>query len=160
MILSHAHIDHSGNLPNLVKNGFDGRIYATPATAHLANIMLMNSGHIQENDAAYVNKKRLREGQSPVRAIYTLEEAAAVAQHFDPKGYDEAFEPVPGVTAHFADAGHILGSAGVALDVEEKGRKLRLWFSGDIGRRDLPLIRDPVLPQRCGLPADGMHVRG
>lgn len=146
-ILSHAHIDHSGNLPNLVKSGFRGNIFTTAASAHLANIMLLDSGHIQEQDADYVNKKRFKRGEPPIQPIYTLEDAGQVAQYFHPLEYQEPFEPVPGVTAHLVDAGHILGSAAVVLDVEEKGRKLRLWFSGDIGRRNLPLIKDPVLPE-------------
>ena len=151
VILSHAHIDHSGNLPNLVKKGYHGPIYAIPATCHLANIMLMDSGHIQESDAYYVNRKRLKKGLEPVEPLYTLEDAAEVAQYFSPTPYDQFFEPVPGVVARFVEAGHILGSAAVVLDVEEKSvfnnKKFRLWFSGDIGRRDLPLIRDPVLPE-------------
>lgn len=145
-ILSHAHIDHSGNLPNLVKAGFEKHIYATPATAHLANIMLLDAGHIQELDAQYLNKKLLLRGEQPIEPLYTLSDAAHVAQHFQGVPYDKEFEPVPGVTARLVDAGHILGSAAVVLDIEEKGRKLRLWFSGDIGRRKLPLMRDPVLP--------------
>lgn len=146
VILSHAHIDHSGNLPNLVKRGFHGPIYTTPATAHLSNLMLVDSGHIQESDAAYVNKKRARQGKPLIEPIYTLEDGAQVAQYFHPTPYDQLFAPVPGVVARLVDAGHILGSAAVVLDIEEKGRKFRLWFSGDIGRRDLPLVRDPVLP--------------
>ena len=148
-ILSHAHIDHSGNLPNLVKNGFEGPIYTTRATAHLAEVMLLDSGHIQESDAEYLNKKKLKRGEPLVEPLYTQEDAARVTGHFERVEYDQPFEPVPGVTAHLVDAGHILGSAAVVLDVEEKGRKLRLWFSGDIGRRDLPLIRDPELPERA-----------
>jgi metallo-beta-lactamase family protein len=155
-ILSHAHIDHSGNLPNLVKSGFEGPIFATRATAHLANIMLMDSAHVQEMDAAYVNKKRMKTGDPSQRSardevlvepIYSLEDAAQVAQNFWPVGYDETFEPIPGVQAKLVDAGHILGSAAVVLDIEEAGRKFRLWFSGDIGRRNLPLVRDPILPE-------------
>lgn len=146
VILSHAHIDHSGNLPNLVKSGFNGSIFATGATAHLSNLMLMDSGHIQEMDVEYVNKKRRKKGEEPVEPIYTMEDAAMVAQHFDTYEYGETFSPAPGVTARFEDAGHILGSATITLDIEEHGKKVRLHFSGDIGRRDLPLIRDPVLP--------------
>ncbi|MGE5123826.1 MAG: MBL fold metallo-hydrolase [Acidobacteriaceae bacterium] len=146
VILSHAHIDHSGNLPNLVKQGYTGPIYATPATAHLANITLMDSGHIQEEDAAFVSRHNARKGEPPVVPIYTREQGAYVAQYFSPVNYGQAFEPVPGVQARLVDAGHILGSAAVALDIEEKEKKIRLWFSGDIGRRKLPLIRDPVLP--------------
>lgn len=151
VILSHAHIDHSGNLPNLVKSGYRGPIYTTPATAHLSNIMLMDSGHIQELDAAYVNKKRYRRGEPPIEPIYTLEDAALVAQHFAPMDYEKPFEPVPGVRAYLVDAGHILGSAAVVMDIQEHGRKLRLWFSGDIGRLNLPLLRDPVLPEKVDI---------
>ncbi|MBG7610011.1 MAG: MBL fold metallo-hydrolase [Anaerolineae bacterium] len=147
VILSHAHIDHSGNLPQLVKNGYHGPIFATPATAHLANIMLLDSGHIHESDAKYVNKKRAKRGEPPVEALYTQLDAAHVAQHFSATPYKEFFNPIPGVQAHFVEAGHILGSAAIVLDIEEGRRKFRLWFSGDIGRRDLPLLRDPVLPK-------------
>ena len=146
VILSHAHIDHSGNLPNLVKKGFRGPIYTTAATAHLGNILLMDSGHIHESDAVYVNKKRLRKGEPPIEPLYTQEDAAMVAQCFYAVPYDQAFEPIPGVTARLVEAGHILGSAAVVLDIQEGSKKFRLWFSGDIGRRDLPILRDPVLP--------------
>jgi metallo-beta-lactamase family protein len=146
VILSHAHIDHSGNLPNLVKQGYAGPIFTTPATAHLANIMLMDSGHIQEEDAAFISKRNLERGEPPAVPIYTREQAAMVAQYFEVVNYDQTFEPVPGVTAKLVDAGHILGSAAVVLDIEENGRKVRLWYSGDIGRRKLPLLRDPILP--------------
>ena len=146
VLLSHAHIDHSGNLPNLVKQGYSGEITATRATTHLAKLMLRDSGHIQESDAAYINKKRTRKGLSPVEPLYTEEDAEKVAGHFQSVEYDDPIQIVDGVRATFMDAGHILGSAGIALDIEEKGRKFRLWFSGDIGRRDLPLLRDPILP--------------
>ena len=147
VILSHAHIDHSGNLPHLVKRGYHGPIYTTPASAHLANIMLLDSGHIQEADVKYVNKRRQRKGEPPIEPLYTQEDAGLVAQHFVPTVYGKSFEPVPGVTARLVDAGHILGSAAVVLDIEENGSRKRLWFSGDIGRLDLPLIRDPELPE-------------
>jgi metallo-beta-lactamase family protein len=145
LILSHAHIDHSGNLPNLVRQGFRGTIYATDATAHLSNVMLLDSGHIQEADAAFLNRKR--KGNERIEPLYTMEDAARVAQYFQPTAYEAEFFPIPGVRARFVEAGHILGSAGVMLEMEEKGRSVRLWFSGDIGRRDLPLLRDPVLPE-------------
>jgi len=147
VILSHAHIDHSGNLPHLVKAGFRGSIYTTHATAHLSNIMLLDSGHIHEHDAEYLNKKRARRGEPPIEPLYTQEDAARVAQHFQGREYEERFYPIPGVEAHLVDAGHILGSAAVVLDITENGHKFRLWFSGDIGRRGLPLIQDPVLPK-------------
>jgi metallo-beta-lactamase family protein len=148
VILSHAHIDHSGNLPNLIKQGYRGPIFTTPATAHLAAIMLMDSGHIQEEDAGFISRRNLKQGEPPAVPLYTQEQAALVKQYFKPVNYDQPFEPIPGVVARLVDAGHILGSAAVVLDIEENGRKLRLWFSGDIGRRKLPLIRDPILPER------------
>lgn len=146
MILSHAHIDHSGNLPNLVKQGFSGPIYTTTATARLSDIMLRDSAHVQEMDIAFVNKRRKRRGEPPVEPLYTVDDAAHVADFMQPVHYEEEFEPVPGVKARLLDAGHILGSAGIELEIEEKGRKFKLWFSGDIGRLKLPLLRDPVLP--------------
>lgn len=147
VILSHAHIDHSGNLPNLVKNGYDGPIYATRATVDLTTIMLADSGHIQESDAVFVNKKHLARGEAPIEPLYTEADAERTAQLFRFVDYDEPYEPVPGVVARFIEAGHILGSAGVMLEIEEEGRKIRFWFSGDIGRYKLPLLRDPILPE-------------
>jgi metallo-beta-lactamase family protein len=147
VILSHAHIDHSGNLPHLVKHDFNGPIYATKATADLADIMLRDSGHIQESDAMFVNKRRAKHGEPPIEPLYTIRDAEQVASHFRQMDYEQTFEAAPGVTARFVEAGHILGSAAIVLDIEENGRKLRLWFSGDIGRRKLPLLRDPVLPE-------------
>lgn len=146
VILSHAHIDHSGNLPNLVKSGFSGPIYSTDATRDLADIMLKDSGHIHEYDVQYLNRKRRKKGLPPVEPLYTLQDAAQTMPYFRQIPYEATFEPIPGVTARFFDAGHILGSAAVMLDLEEKGTRRRLWFSGDIGRPDMPLLRDPVLP--------------
>ncbi|MEW6029759.1 MAG: MBL fold metallo-hydrolase [Chloroflexota bacterium] len=146
VILSHAHIDHSGNLPNLVKQGYEGPIYVTPATRQLSAVMLRDSGHIQESDVEFVNRKRARRGEEPVEPLYTQKDAERVAEYLTEVEYDRPFEPVPGVTARFIEAGHILGSAAVSLEIDEKGRKIRFWFSGDIGRRKLPLLRDPVLP--------------
>jgi metallo-beta-lactamase family protein len=146
VILSHAHIDHSGNLPNLVKRGFSGRIYATPATAHLADLMLRDSGHVQEAQAENINYHKAKRGEPLVEALYTEEDAARVKDHLHNQDYNQVFEPVPGVTARLVDAGHILGSAAVVLEVEEKGKKSRLWFSGDIGRLRLPILNDPTLP--------------
>lgn len=148
-ILSHAHIDHSGNLPNLVKQGYEGAIYVTHATKDIASAMLLDSGHIQESDAEFVNKKRAERGEEPIEPLYTQADAEKVTGMFAGVNYEEAFEPIPGVVARFYEAGHILGSAGVSLEIEEKGRKIHLWFSGDIGRFKLPLLRDPVLPTRA-----------
>ncbi len=149
VILSHAHIDHSGNLPNLVKQGYRGPIYTTHATAHLGNIMLLDSGYIHEKDAEYLNKKLKKQGKKLIEPLYTKEDAARVAPLFSCMHYQQVFEPVPGVRAKLVDAGHILGSAAIVLDIQEDGRSFRLWFSGDIGREGLLLIKDPVLPQKA-----------
>lgn len=146
VILSHAHIDHCGNLPNLVQDGFKGPIYATFATVDLATIMMADSGRIQESDAEWVNQKRARRGEEPIEPLYTEVDAQHAADLFRGVHYDEPFEVVPGVIARFVEAGHILGSASISLEIEEKGQKTKLWFSGDIGRYKLPLLRDPVLP--------------
>jgi metallo-beta-lactamase family protein len=147
VLLSHAHIDHSGNLPNLVKQGFEGQIHATRATVELGNLMLCDSGRIQESDAEFVNKKRAERGQDPIEPLYTEQDAEQAAHQFKGVDYDETFEPIPGVIARFHEAGHILGSAGISLEIEERGRKIRFWFSGDIGRYRMPLLRDPILPE-------------
>ncbi len=146
VLLSHAHLDHSGNLPNLVKQGYQNKIVATRATTHLAKLMLRDSGHIQETDIEYANKKRARKGLPLMEPLYTVEDAEKVANYFQSVEYDAPVEIAEGVRATFLDAGHILGSAGIALDITEANRNFRVWFSGDIGRRDLPLLRDPVLP--------------
>lgn len=147
VILSHAHIDHAGNLPNLVKNGYEGPIYATHATVDLATIMMADSGRIQESDVEFVNKKRLARDQEAIEPLYTEGDAERAAQLLHPLDYDQPFVPVPGVVARFIEAGHILGSAAISLEIEENGRKIHFWFSGDIGRYKLPLLRDPVLPE-------------
>jgi len=146
VILSHAHIDHSGNLPNLVKQGYRNPIFATPPTADLAGIMLRDSAKIYREDANYLNKKKRKHGEPMVEPLYTMEDAEMAAEQFQPVAYDEPFEPVKGASARLVEAGHILGSAAVVLDIREGSRQNRLWFSGDIGRYQLPLLRDPVLP--------------
>ncbi len=147
VILSHAHVDHCGNLPHLVKHGFSGPIYCTPATALLADIMMRDSGHIQEADAAFVNKRRAERGEPLIEPLYTQEDAEQVQPLLHSVNYEQVFSPVEGVTACLHDAGHILGSASVDLQLTERGRTTRLWFSGDIGRRNLPILRDPILPR-------------
>jgi metallo-beta-lactamase family protein len=149
VILSHAHIDHCGNLPNLVKQGFHGLIYCTPVTAYLADLLMRDSGKIQEIEAEEGAEEReaAANNEDEVEPLYTREEAEQVKQYFMPTLYDQRFEVVPGVQATLINAGHILGSAAVRLEIEENGgKRTKLWFSGDIGRRDLPLIRDPILP--------------
>lgn len=146
VILSHAHIDHSGNLPNLVKHGFEGPIYTTHATADLCELMLKDSGHIQESDAAFVNKWRARKGKPLIEPLYTEQDAEKTIPLFEKQALNKPFEVAPGVRASLIEAGHILGSAAVVLDIEEKGRNHRIWFSGDIGRPNMPILEDPVLP--------------
>jgi metallo-beta-lactamase family protein len=143
LILSHAHIDHSGNIPNLVRSGFQGSIYCTFATRDLCSAMLRDSAYIQEQDAAYVNKKRARKGQPPVEPIYTHADAVASLEHFVSVGYDRPVLVAPGVRCTFLDAGHILGSAVVLLEIEEGPQRTRLLFSGDLGRH-MPILRDPT----------------
>jgi metallo-beta-lactamase family protein len=147
VILSHAHIDHSGNIPNFVKHGYEGPIYCTRATAHLTDIMMRDSGHIQESDVEYINHRRAQRGEPPIEPLYTSADAQRAAEYLVGQDYASPFEPLPGVMATLVEAGHILGSAGIILELEERGRNVRLMFSGDIGRKDLPILRDPVLPQ-------------
>ncbi|KAA3644673.1 MAG: MBL fold metallo-hydrolase [Chloroflexi bacterium] len=146
VLLSHGHIDHSGNLPNLVKNGYEGPIHAQTATTHLSKLMLEDSGRIQEYDAEFINRRNAKRGRPLVEPLYTQEDASRAAGLFKSESYSDSFEPIPGVIAQFHEAGHILGSAAISLDIEEKGRKVRLWFSGDVGRPNMPLIRDPKMP--------------
>ena len=143
LALSHAHIDHSGNIPTLVKEGFKGNVLATSPTRDLCSAMLRDSGHIHEEDAVYVNKKRARQGLPPVEPLYTVEDATQSLTHFVSVGYDRPMPLASGVTVTFRDAGHILGSSVVVLDVEEKGSKKRILFSGDLGREGVPILCDP-----------------
>lgn len=145
MILSHAHIDHSGNIPNLVKSGFRGDIICTFATRDLCSTMLLDSAHIQERDAEFVNKKRARNDQPPIEPIYKTEDAVNCLDYFTAIGYHRQREILPGVSVTFLDAGHMLGSAITVLDIEDRdsGREVRLVFSGDLGRENIPIIRDP-----------------
>jgi metallo-beta-lactamase family protein len=141
LILSHSHIDHSGNIPNLVNNGFEGPIYATPATADLCDIMLKDSAHLQQRDVEWLNKKK--RNHAPAEALYTLEDVESSLNNFTGIEYNTATEIFPGIILTFQDAGHILGSAGILLEIEEEGKKIRFGFSGDIGRHETPIIKDP-----------------
>ncbi len=146
VILTHAHIDHSGSLPTLVKGGYRGSIWATPATRDLAAFMLRDSARIQEGDAKWLNRKFADEpGWKTIAPLYDEEDAIATLARFIGVPYDTAFAPLPGITARFLDAGHILGSAQVVLEIDGQ----RLVCSGDLGRRGLPILRDPQLPDRA-----------
>jgi len=143
VILSHAHIDHSGNLPSLVKGEHDerfrGKIYTTHATRDLCSIMLPDSAHIQESDVRFLEKHK----RNPFPPIYTSEDALRVMEHFVTVSYHETVQVTKDVTCTFYDAGHILGSALVVLDIDEDDRKIRFCFTGDLGRPNRPILRDP-----------------
>lgn len=144
VILSHAHIDHSGNLPNLVKNGYDGPIYATHATRDLCASMLPDSGRIHEYDVRYVNKRRKRQGKPPMEPLYTEADALRTLDYFVGTGYARPIRIARGITVTFFDAGHILGSAMVLVEAREGDRTERILFSGDLGQPNLPIVRDPT----------------
>lgn len=148
VLVSHAHIDHIGNLPSLVHRGFRGPIYATAATADLARVLLMDSAEIQESDVAYVNKQRKAEGKKPFEPLYTLGDARRTISMFEAVDYNHPQSIFPELAATWKDAGHMLGSASLALDIKEFGqRNVRLVFSGDIGRVGTPILRDPEPPE-------------
>jgi metallo-beta-lactamase family protein len=140
VILSHAHIDHSGNLPNLVKRGYTGRIFCTSATKDIASLLLLDSAKIQQYDFEYLNKKRAEKGLLPKEPLYTMEDAETTLKRFDSVEYKQTFEPVSGVRATLFDAGHILGSSVILIEAEGK----RILFSGDLGRKGMPIIKDPA----------------
>lgn len=144
VILSHAHIDHSGILPVLGMRGFKGNIYSTFATRDLCNIMLADSAKVQAQDLAYVNKKREKKNLDPFHPIYSQKEVEAIMGHFVAIDYNRPMIVADGITATFIDAGHILGSAQVILDYKENGVKKRFLFSGDVGRGQHEILRDPV----------------
>jgi len=146
VVLSHAHIDHSGNLPNLTSKGFEGNIYATFATRDLCQIMLADSARIQKSDTEWVNKRRAKKGEPPLEPLYSEQDAEQCNRQFVNIGYNRAMHIGDGVKLTFLDAGHILGSAQVLLEVDDKedGKKKRFLFSGDVGRGDNDLLRDPV----------------
>ena len=145
VVLSHAHIDHSGNLPNLCQQGFNGNIYATFATRDLCSIMLPDCARIQKYDVEWINKRRKRAGEPLVEPLYDEMDAESCLRQFVNIGYDRPLPIADGVTLTFIDAGHILGSAQILLDVTENGQQRRFLFSGDVGRGDNELLRDPVL---------------
>jgi glyoxylase-like metal-dependent hydrolase (beta-lactamase superfamily II) len=148
VVLSHAHIDHSGNLPNLVKQGFTGNIWCTAATRNLAVYMLQDSGHIQESDIEYLNKKRRKQGRAALEPLYTKADAQRSLGSFIGVGLHRPVNVADGVTVTFYNAGHILGSTFVALDIREfaTGKQWRLIFSGDVGRNEMAILNDPELP--------------
>ncbi|HTC87513.1 MAG TPA: MBL fold metallo-hydrolase [Bryobacteraceae bacterium] len=152
VMLSHAHIDHSGNLPLLVKNGFHGPIYTSAATADLCRPMLADAASLQEHNAAFLNKRNMRRrslnipgigADGPVEPLYTAEDAAATFPLFRPVAMHTPTNIGPGVVYQSFEAGHILGSTSMLLELESAGQKVRLGYTGDLGRKGLPIIRDP-----------------
>ena len=143
ILLTHAHIDHSGRIPYLYKNGYRGPIYATDATMDLCEIMLEDSAHIQEQEAEWKNRKAQRSGREPVEPDYTVQDALAVMEQFRPQPYGKPVAVLPGVQATFTDVGHLLGSSSITLRITEEGRTETIVFSGDIGNSNQPMLRDP-----------------
>lgn len=143
IFLTHAHIDHSGRIPLLYKNGFRGIIYTTVATKDLCNIMLRDSAHIQEFEAEWRNRKAKRSGKPPFIPLYTMEDAVGVMEHFKGYSYGNMISIQTGISIRFVDVGHLLGSASIEIWLEEEGVKKKIVFSGDIGNLNQPLIRDP-----------------
>lgn len=145
VVLSHAHIDHTGKLPNLVKQGFDGNIWCTAATRNLSSYMLLDSGHIQETDVEYLNKRRKRRGESLIEPIYTQEDARNTLPLFVSVGIQRSVPIADGVKLTYYNAGHILGSAFILLEIKEfsTGKEWRLVFSGDLGREELAILYPP-----------------
>ncbi len=144
VLVTHAHIDHSGRIPMLVKQGFQGRILTTRLTAQLLEIMLLDSAHIQEQEAEWRNRKGERSGAPKTEPLYTVEDAEQVQQYMTTCEYGQFVELCEGVTVEFVDAGHLLGSACIAMDLTENGVKKSIIFSGDLGNVNQPIIRDPV----------------
>lgn len=146
VVLSHAHIDHSGNLPNLTKQGFRGNIFTTPATRDLCTIMLPDSAHIQESDVSWLNRKHRKADRPPLEPTYSEMDAEKCLRQFVTVGYERPMLIADGVKLTFIDAGHILGSAQVVLDIDDRetGRKSRLLFSGDVGRPNNDLLNNAV----------------
>lgn len=147
VLLTHAHIDHSGKLPLLASNGFNGRIYATGATTRLCSIMLVDSAHIQEMEAQWKNRKAQRSGNALVEPMYTADDAQRALNLFVPCSYNETIDVTDNIRVRFIDAGHLLGSASIEITIRENDVQKTILFSGDVGNIDRPLIRDPQKPE-------------
>ncbi len=140
VLLTHAHIDHSGRIPKLYKEGYRGKVYAHKATCDLCALMLPDSGHIQEQESQWKNKKRIRRGEEPREPLYTAEEAARCLEVFEPVAYDQIIEITPEIHVRYNDAGHMLGSSIIELWVKEEGKEVKTVFTGDLGNNDIPLL--------------------
>lgn len=151
VLLSHAHIDHSGALPVLPRHGFSGKVYLTRASADLAGIMLEDSARVQESDCRYVNKQERRRGKTCVRPFYDGNDVRKIIRQFEGERYGDQLKIAPRVTASFHDAGHILGSAAVRVKYTARGNTTTVLFSGDLGRSHMPILRDPEPPPPCDI---------
>lgn len=149
VLLSHAHVDHSGALPSLAKQGFSGKVYLTHGTGDLATLLLEDSARIQEGDCAYVNKREARRGKQCIRPFYDSDDVRTITRRFIGTRYAEAVSLRPRLKCSFHDAGHILGSAAVRLTVSGRGNSTTVLFTGDLGRKQMPIIRDPAGPPPC-----------
>ena len=149
MLLTHAHIDHSGRIPKLYNDGFKGPIYAHKATCDLCQIMLPDSGHIQEMEAEWKNKKRIRKGQPTRGPLYTAEDALKCMEIFVPVKYDEIIQVSEDIYVRFNDAGHMLGSSTIEIWAKENGKETKAVFSGDLGNNDIPLLSEPTMIDNC-----------
>lgn len=145
MLLTHAHIDHSGRIPKLYKEGFRNKVYAHKATCDLCALMLPDSGHIQEMENEWKNRKRMRKGLEPREPLYTAEQAARCLEIFEPVKYDEIIDITPDIHVRFNDAGHMLGSSIIELWVNENGKQTKAVFTGDLGNNDIPLLNEPTM---------------
>ncbi len=149
VLLSHAHIDHSGALPSLVRQRFKGRVFMTRPTAELAEVMLADSARIQQSDCAYVNRKERRRGKNRLKPMYDPDDVRAIVGRFADVRYAQSMTLRPQVSTTFHDAGHILGSAAIRLRIARRGGETSLLFSGDLGRKAMPILRDPAAPPPC-----------
>jgi metallo-beta-lactamase family protein len=149
VLLTHAHVDHSGSLPTLVKSGFVGRIFATHATADLCDIMLRDTAYVQNHDLKYLNKRRRRRGELPLEPIYTESDVEETLERIEGVDYDSRIRVNGSVTVTFRDAGHILGSSILEIEARESGRTVLIVFTGDLGRTDVPILRDPHVVTRA-----------
>lgn len=151
VFLTHAHIDHSGLMPLLVKKGFKGCVYCTGATAQLCSIMFPDAGHIQEMEVEWQNRKRRRAGKPEIEPIYTVEDAKKAIKHLSPMDYGDKQSVTEDIAVRFVDAGHLLGSASIELFIVEDGTQKKLVFSGDIGNKDKPIIKDPIYIEQANM---------
>ncbi len=143
LLLTHAHIDHSGRIPKLVKDGFTGRIITSPPTAELCGIMLLDSAHVQEMDAEWQTRKNARQGKERINPLYTMEDAQESLRYLAPMERDRIFEAGQGIKARFRNAGHILGSSIIELWIEDGGKEIKVVFSGDLGNKNQLIVKDP-----------------